>query len=239
MKFFTDDFGGIYSADRKTLLHCPNVESYRVAEGTAHLDKNAFRDCCFLEEIELPWTIDQSVNYAKTDITEEEYDQKYEGSDVLMQDIQDLDDEQREQYAEAWHQLFDGHEFIIPFTANTIQWKHPYSQEEYETHCTLRAWRESITDEYGVAYSKDGKRVLYTKPEFDIVTEYHVRDGVVSICEEAFRRWPSDTVFLPLKVHIPDSVQFIDEDAFPYYTREGNTFVFNHELLNDPDFSPF
>ena len=42
MKRITDEFGGIYSADRKTLLHCPNVESYRVAEGTVHLDKNAF-----------------------------------------------------------------------------------------------------------------------------------------------------------------------------------------------------
>ena len=225
VKTFTDDCGGVYSADRKTLLRCPNVESYRVAEGTLHLHKAAFRNCCFLQEVELPWTIDQSVNYMEDDITNEEYDDQYVGCSDLMQELEELDAEGRARYARAWHKLFDGHRFFIPFTVIIIQWEHPYSEEVYETHCTMKALRESYIDEHGVRYSKDGKRLLCFTIDFENVIEYTIPEGVVTIAENYFVRSP----VLPLTLHLPSTVKVINPWLLKQFNREGTDLILDVE----------
>ena len=234
---FTDECGAVYSADKKTLIKCPNVERYRVAEGATHLAPFAFCDCSFLQEIELPWTMDEDVDYFKDDITDEEYDEKYMMTSVLTQDVDKLNKRQRKEYDKSWHELFDGHKFIIPFTAEIIQWAHPYSEEYLETHCSLQALEDSIIDEFGVRYSKDGKRVLCTTSDFVDVKEYPVKPGVVTIADMAFHRFPdSSGRYHPLIVRLPDSVEKIGYDAFPLFRRDGNDFIFNHEQANDPLF---
>ena len=232
---YTDECGGVYSADGRTLVKCPNRRWYRVAEGTTHLDPRAFSDCSILKEVELPWTLDEDVNYRENDISDEKYYEKYINSPILLSDVDDLDAARSAEYDRAWHELFDGHRFIIPFTAAIVEWERPYAEEHLETHCSWHALEEGIKDEFGVYYSKDGRRALAAGKGFDEVTEYAVRPGTVTICDMAFYRIP-DTHgwFHPLTVHLPDSVVRIDEDAFPYYyRREGNDFIFDDERAND------
>ena len=45
LKTWTDEQGGIYSADKKRLLKCPDVERYRIAEGCEETDEHAFDEC--------------------------------------------------------------------------------------------------------------------------------------------------------------------------------------------------
>ena len=53
-KDWTDEFGGVYTADKKLLLKVPDVIRYRIAEGCEDLDEHAFDDCKVLESLYMP-----------------------------------------------------------------------------------------------------------------------------------------------------------------------------------------
>ena len=233
MDSWTDEQGGVYSADRKTLLKCPNVKWYRVAEGTEHLDPHAFRDCSLLQELELPYTMEEmGEDYWQSDISEEEYEQKVIEKECDWGDYPFAEDEESLRlYEKCWHDLHDGHEFLVPLTVDVMQWSHPYAEEELETYVTAHAFEEGVKDEYGVTYSASGKRVLGANLPDD-VNEYNVRPGVVTICDMAFSRPKWGDYYTSLTVHLPDSVKQIGYLAFPYYRRVGNDFIFDDELTN-------
>ena len=41
MEKWIDEFGGVYTADKKRVLHVPNVKQYKIAEGCEEVDKDA------------------------------------------------------------------------------------------------------------------------------------------------------------------------------------------------------
>ena len=49
-----DEFGGVYTADKKRLLRVPNVKLYRIAKGCEGTDEHAFDDCKELECLYVP-----------------------------------------------------------------------------------------------------------------------------------------------------------------------------------------
>lgn len=51
---WTDEFGGVYTADKKRLLKVPNVKRYRIAEGCEEIYEHAFDDCKALESLYVP-----------------------------------------------------------------------------------------------------------------------------------------------------------------------------------------
>lgn len=51
---WTDEFGGLYTADKKRLLQVPDVIRYRIAEGCEETDGHAFDDCKELECLYVP-----------------------------------------------------------------------------------------------------------------------------------------------------------------------------------------
>ena len=51
---WTDEFGGVYTADKKLLLRAPNVKRYRIVEGCEETDEHAFDDCKELECLYVP-----------------------------------------------------------------------------------------------------------------------------------------------------------------------------------------
>ena len=63
-----------------------------------------------------------------------------------------------------------------------------------------------VKDEYGVVYSKDGKRLL---KELNIPSSYNIRPGTRIICDEAFQMCCNIT-----NINIPDSVTHIGNRAF-------------------------
>lgn len=87
--------------------------------------------------------------------------------------------------------------------------------EILSTEVTEEDLEEGIKDEFGVTYSKDGKRLLKCPSKWGVV-DYNVRFGTKVICDSAFKpdideygEWPK------LKsINIPESVTGIGEDAF-------------------------
>lgn len=92
-----------------------------------------------------------------------------------------------------------------------------------------------ISDESGVHYSPDGKRLLHARIDYEEV--YSIREGTEVICDRAFDRKYYN--FLK-KIVIPESVKVIGENAFDgYYGVEvvchSPHFVLQDNLLIDND----
>ena len=84
--------------------------------------------------------------------------------------------------------------------------------EDLSTEATDEELNEAITDEFGVKYSKDGRKLLKTPQKLD--GTYSVRKGTKIICDEAFR-WSKLIGCRSLtSLVIPDSVTSIGDSAF-------------------------
>ncbi len=82
--------------------------------------------------------------------------------------------------------------------------------EKVDTSVTEKDIAEGVKDEFGVLYSKDGKRLLRSPRQFKVVN-YNIKDGTIIICDSAF----ANHLFLK-SVSIPSSVTTIGAGAFGY-----------------------
>ena len=80
-------------------------------------------------------------------------------------------------------------------------------QEKIDTSCTDEDIANGIADEFGVIYSKDGKRLLKCKNAS--LTSYKIKPGTQIICDEAFLVCKSIE-----SLTIPNSVTSIGKSAF-------------------------
>ena len=78
---------------------------------------------------------------------------------------------------------------------------------DMSTEATNAELNEAITDEFGVKYSKDGRKLLNAPQELD--GTYSIKEGTKIICDRAFHGCD----FLK-KLVIPDSVTSIGDIAF-------------------------
>lgn len=83
------------------------------------------------------------------------------------------------------------------------------ADEELSTVATDEELNEAITDEFGVKYSKDGRKLLKAPQNLD--GTYSVKKGTKIICDMAFCECDSLN-----SVVIPDGVAVIGNDAFSY-----------------------
>ena len=83
----------------------------------------------------------------------------------------------------------------------------PIEEEVLSTKVTDEDLKNAVEDEFGVKYSKDGKRMLEA-PEY-LGGEYTIRKGTKVICDGAF--WACEKLS---SIHIPDSVTSIGDRAF-------------------------
>lgn len=86
-------------------------------------------------------------------------------------------------------------------------WLKPYANRDEETWA-FEDEGEYRVDEQGVRYSLDGHRLLSARWEFK-AEEYHVPDGVVTICSMAFATCPQFVTLI-----IPRSVRLIGDFVF-------------------------
>ncbi|MBD5182049.1 MAG: leucine-rich repeat protein [Bacteroidales bacterium] len=86
--------------------------------------------------------------------------------------------------------------------------KRTIPQEKIDTSCTDEDIANGIADEFGVIYSKDGKRLLKADSKLSL-SQYKVKAGTQVICNEAFFY-----CYLLKSVIIPDSVTSIGDRAF-------------------------
>ena len=84
----------------------------------------------------------------------------------------------------------------------------PKPAEKIDTSCTDKDIAEGIADEFGVIYSKDGKRLLKRKSRTKF-REYTIKYGTQIICDSSFRYCHSLH-----NIEIPDTVIAIGNDVF-------------------------
>ena len=103
----------------------------------------------------------------------------------------------------------------------------PKEEEVLSTEVTDEDLENAVEDEFGVKYSKDGKRLLRAPRYFDKGTirgEYTIRKGTKVICDWAFYNNKSISTHKDLTaIHIPNSVTSIGCGAFS--CRERITFI--------------
>lgn len=69
---------------------------------------------------------------------------------------------------------------------NFCAWDRPYVDEVYDVNEYWYNEDEAKTDEYGVIYANESRRLIAaTKPDM-ICKDYYVPDGVLTICDGAF-----------------------------------------------------
>ena len=84
--------------------------------------------------------------------------------------------------------------------------------EDLPTKATDEELKEAFVDEWGVKYSKDGRKLLKAPQELD--GTYSIRKGTKVICDEAFR-WSKFIGYRSLtSLVIPDGVTSIGKSAF-------------------------
>lgn len=86
-------------------------------------------------------------------------------------------------------------------------WTKDYANRDEET-CAFEDDGEYRVDEYGVAYSLDGHRLLFSTVEFKD-SEYRVPDGVTTVCSMAFAICRQFVTLI-----IPRSVRLIGDLVF-------------------------
>ena len=119
----------------------------------------------------------------------------------------------------------------------------PKEVEVLSTEVTEEEIKNGIEDEFGVTYSKDGKKLL--KATEGLCDHYMIKEGTKVICNAAF----SECEYLT-SINIPDSVTSIGYAAFyecesltsinipdSVIKMEGNPFAGCHSLtsINIPD----
>lgn len=83
-------------------------------------------------------------------------------------------------------------------------------EESLSTEATEEELAEAWEDEYGVKYSKDGKKLLKAPRN---LTTYTIRQGIKVICDEAFFYLFGSSL---QSINIPNSVTHIGDSAFSY-----------------------
>ena len=102
----------------------------------------------------------------------------------------------RKELSTCSFRLFIGEKPILPQTI-----------EDLSTKATEEELKEAFVDEWGVKYSKDGRKLL--KAPYELNGTYSIRKGTKIICDEAFGLRRSLTSII-----IPNSVTSIGNEAF-------------------------
>ena len=136
----------------------------------------------------------------------------------------------RKELSACSFRLFIGEKPILPQTI-----------EDLSTKATEEEWKEAFVDEWGVKYSKDGRRLLNAPQEQKGC--YSVKEGARIICDYAFSDCRSlSSIFIPASVIsigdrvfsgcsslsdivIPDSVTSIGNGAFDWCRSLSNIII--------------
>ena len=90
-------------------------------------------------------------------------------------------------------------------------WENRYNEGEQITNMLVFDDDDRVIDNHNVVYTKDGKHLLNCLNTFN-EAEYTVKDGVTTICDDAFS-WRANQE-QRMTLYIPRSVKVIGENIF-------------------------
>ena len=122
----------------------------------------------------------------------------------------------RKELSTCSFRLFIGEKPILPQTI-----------EDLSTKATDEELKEALVDEWGVKYSKDGRKLL--KVPYELNGTYSIKEGVRIICDEAFSGCRSLTGIV-----IPESVISIGDGAF-FFCRFLSGIVISNSVASIGD----
>ena len=105
------------------------------------------------------------------------------------------------------------YEKILPNDLHAYLRETGFIVEELDLSVSEKELLEAWTDEYGVKYSKDHKKLLSIPSTF-IHDEYEVKEGTEIICDEAFFQYRPNGFLQIYHIKLPDSVRYIGNKAF-------------------------
>ena len=138
MEKWTDEFGGVYTVDKKKVLRVPNVKRYKIAEGCEEVDKDAFEGCEILEGLYLPQSFSEEAAKEAFCIMPISVDCLHHWTSPYVDDVFDTNefwydeeqttiDEYGVKYANEWRRLISatkpeliGEEYYVPDGVLTI-----------------------------------------------------------------------------------------------------------------------
>ena len=112
-------------------------------------------------------------------------------------------------------------DFLPENVGNIVHWDRLYVEEVLDVNDQWYDEDDIITDEYGVQYTHGGRRLLRVSSiaQIAIGTDYHVPDGVLTICNDAFttrdyayKECGEEVPYLVLSVH--RSIKSIGDNIF-------------------------
>ena len=90
-------------------------------------------------------------------------------------------------------------------------WENRYNEVEQITNMLVFDDDDGVFDNHNVVYTKDGKHLLNCLNTFN-EAEYTVKDGVTTICDDAFS-WRANQE-QRMTLYIPRSVKVVGENIF-------------------------
>ena len=90
-------------------------------------------------------------------------------------------------------------------------WENRYNEVEQITNMLVFDDDDRVIDNHNVVYTKDGKHLLNCLNTFN-EAEYTVKDGVTTVCDDAFS-WRANQE-QRITLYIPRSVKVIGENIF-------------------------
>ena len=175
---------GVIEINWGAFQNCSSLQSLSIPEGVTSIDDYAFSECKHLKSVSIP----RSVSHVGKHL--------FRYCDNLESIIIPI----------GTMSLFE--KMLPDYIFKLVEQE---EEENLSTTVTEEDLANAWTDEYGVKYSADRKRLLYAPEELE---DYSIKKSTVIICENAFSGDIDFSYYRLKSIYIPNSVRKIGSWAF-------------------------